>query len=79
MCVDSGRRVCLSRAAHYDMRRNAERHEPEPSCQLAATVKLAGVANRGDQGHPAGLAAPNRELIAKAEAIALPRRVVQDW
>ena len=89
--ADLLRQSVYSRIAGYEDVNDAERLSQDPTFRLIGSEKIwergAALTSRlqsfetellTQEGNPAGLAAINRELIAKAETIDSPQRVVLD-
>src|SRR5450830_1979097 len=89
--ADLVRQSIYSRLAGYEDVNDAERLSQDPAFRLIGSEKIwergAALTSRlqsfetevlTQEENLAGLAALNRELIAKAEAVASPRRVVVD-
>jgi len=89
--ADLLRQSIYSRLAGYEDVNDAARLSQDPTFRLIGSLKIwergAALTSRlqsfetevlTQEENLAGLAALNRELVAKAEAIALPRRVVLD-
>jgi hypothetical protein len=89
--ADLLRQSVYSRIAGYEDVNDAERLSQDPAFRLIGSEKIwergAALTSRlqsfetellTQEGNPAGLAAINRELIAKAETIDSPQRVVLD-